>query len=245
MQTQLKIGLTYTGSDEKHGYYGNWLKGNDDIEIVRLSAEDDNLNLVKEMDAIVLSGGVDAHPQSYGSDNTSYPNAPDAFHEERDEFETATFLLAQQLQIPVLGICRGMQLINCVLGGDLIQDIGDEANDNHRYEGEDKKHPVIILPGTLLGQITGLQSDDANSAHHQCVNHLGTGLIANAQSEDGITEGIEWADKSEKPFLLGIQWHPERMFKLNLQTSTLSKNIREYFITEVQKSKAAKTYGHH
>ena len=64
--------------------------------------------------------------------------------------------------------------------------------------------------------------------------------MANAQSEDGIIEGIEWADKSEKPFLLGIQWHPERMFKLQFQTSTLSKNIREYFIKQVQKSKAIK-----
>ena len=245
MQTNIKIGLTYTGSDEKHGYYLNWLKGNDDIEIIRLSAEDDNLQLVREVDAIVLSGGVDAHPQSYGRDNTSYPNAPAAFQKERDEFETATFLLSQQLHIPVLGVCRGMQLINCVLGGDLIQDIGDEANDNHRNEGEDKKHPVIIFPGTLLGHITRLGCDNANSAHHQSINHLGKGLLVNAQSEDGITEGIEWADKSEKPFLLGIQLHPERMFKLNLQTSTLSKNIREYFITEVQKSKAAKTYGHH
>ncbi len=245
MQTNIKIGLTYTGSDEKHGYYLNWLKGNDDIEIIRLSAEDDNLQLVREVDAIVLSGGVDAHPQSYGSDNTSYPNAPAAFQKERDEFETATFLLAQQLHIPVLGVCRGMQLINCVLGGDLIQDIGDVANDNHRNEGEDKKHSVLILPGTLLGNITGLQVDNANSAHHQCVNHLGKGLLVNAQSEDGITEGIEWADKSEKPFLLGIQWHPERMFKLRLQTSTLSRNIREYFITAIQKSKATKIYGHH
>ena len=203
MSTNIKIGLTYTGSDEKHGYYVNWLKGNDDIEIIRLSAEDDNLQLVKEVDAIVLSGGVDAHPKSYGSSITSYPNAPTAFHEARDKFETATFLLSQHLHIPVLGVCRGMQLINCVLGGDLIQDIGEEANNNHRNQGEDKKHPVIILPRTLLSEITSLQEDDANSAHHQCVNHLGKGLMVNAQSKDGIIEGIEWADKSEKPFLLG------------------------------------------
>jgi len=240
MLTNIKIGLTYTGSDEKHGYYVNWLKGNDDIEIIRLSAEDDNLHLVKEVDAIVLSGGVDAHPQSYGSNNTSYPNAPAAFQVARDEFETATFLLTQQLHIPVLGVCRGMQLINCILGGDLIQDIGEEANNNHRNQGDDKKHPVRILPDTLLGEITSQQQDDANSAHHQCVNHLGKELMVNAQSTDGIIEGIEWADKSEKPFLLGIQWHPERMFKLNLQASTLSKNIREYFINQVQKSKATK-----
>ena len=195
---------------------------------------------MKEVDAIVLSGGVDAHPKSYGSSITSYTNAPAAFHEARDKFETATFLLSQQLNIPVLGVCRGMQLINCVLGGDLIQDIGEEANNNHRNQGEDKKHPVIILPRTLLSEITSLQEDDANSAHHQCVNHLGAGLMVNAKSTDGIVEGIEWLDKSEKPFLLGIQWHPERMFKLHLQNSTLSKNIRDYFIKQVENSKATK-----
>ena len=240
MLTKIKIGLTYTGSDEKHEYYVNWLKGNDDIEVIRLSAEDGNLQLVKTVDAIVLSGGVDAHPQSYGSNNTHYPNAPAAFNEARDEFESAVFLLTQQLHIPVLGVCRGMQLINCILGGNLIQDIGEEANNHHRNLGEDKKHPVIILPESLLGEITSLQKDDANSAHHQSINHLGAGLMVNAKSTDGIIEGIEWADKTEKPFLLGIQWHPERMFKLHLQGATLSKNIRDYFIKQVENSKATK-----
>ena len=105
MASIIRIGLTYTGSDEKHSNYVNWLKGNDDIDIIRLSVEDDNLDMVNEVDAVVLSGGVDAHPKTYSSASIHYPNAPAAFNEDRDMFETAVFNLSQSAQIPVLGIC--------------------------------------------------------------------------------------------------------------------------------------------
>jgi len=237
MQPTIKIGLTYTGSDEKHNYYADWLKGNDNIEITMLSEEAHNLHEVKVMDAVVLSGGVDAHPSSYGSNIIDYPNAPLLFNEKRDLFETAVFQLSQEQKIPALCICRGMQLVNCILGGDMTQDIGPDANDIHRNEGIDKKHNIAVLPGTLLSSITEVEKDAVNTAHHQCVNQLGSGLKVNAFSEDGIIEGVEWADKTNKPFFLGVQWHPERMFKLGMQSSPLSKSIREYFINEIKKSK--------
>jgi putative glutamine amidotransferase len=236
MQQIIRIGLTYTGTEEKHYNYVNWLKGDDQIEITRLSAADNNLDKVAEMDALVLSGGVDTHPKNYGSTVTHYPNAPAKYQEDRDEFEIAVFKKSQELQLPVLAICRGMQLINCVLGGDLVQDIGPEANELHRSDTTDEQHEVIILPGTLLADIAQVEKDEANSAHHQCVNTLGKGLLANALSADGITEGYEWEDKSGKAFLLGVQWHPERMYKLGLAASPLSKNIREYFMGAVNKS---------
>jgi putative glutamine amidotransferase len=237
MQPTIKIGLTYTGSDEKHNYYASWLKGDDDIEITMLSEEAHNLDEVKALDAVVLSGGVDAHPSSYGSDIVDYPNAPSAFNEKRDSFETAVFLSSQEQKIPALCICRGMQLVNCILGGDMVQDIGPDANNIHRNEGVDKKHDIDVLPGTLLSSITQVKKDAVNTAHHQCINHIGNGLTINAFSEDGIIEGVEWADKTDKPFFLGVQWHPERMFKLGMQASPLSKNIREYFIKEIKNSK--------
>jgi putative glutamine amidotransferase len=237
METKIKIGLTYTGTEEKHNNYVNWLKGNDDIEIIKLSAEDNNSDKVKELDAVVLSGGVDAHPGSYGSNKIDYPNAPAAFNEKRDVFETEVFNTSLQKKIPVLGICRGMQLINCILGGDMTQDIGPAANSIHRNDGNDKKHSVTILPNSLLSEITNAAEDNANSAHHQSINKIGGGLKVNALSEDGIVEGIEWNDKAGKPFLLGIQWHPERMYKFDMQASPLSKNIRDYFINEIKKSK--------
>lgn len=239
MNTAIRIGLTYTGSEAKHNNYVDWLKGNDNIEIIKLSAEDNNLELVKHVDALVLSGGIDTHPRYYGSDVLDYPNAPAIFNEARDEFEIAVFKLGQEKEIPTLCICRGMQLVNCLLGGDLIQDMG-EANDLHRSSEADEKHDVIVLPNTLLSSIVHTRRDNANSAHHQCVDTLGDGLMVNAISEDGVVEGFEWQVKEHKPFLLGVQWHPERMYKLNIQDSTLSKNIREYFIRIVSENKLSK-----
>ncbi len=233
MDTALKIGLTYTGSEKKHQNYVQWLKEKDDIEVIRLSAADDNISMMDQLDALVMSGGVDAHPAVYGSDTIDYPNAPASFQPERDSFETAVFNRALELKLPVLAICRGMQLVNCLLGGDLVQDIGPEGNDTHRSDDGDEQHEINIIPGTLLHTITQKDKDLANSAHHQCVNRLGKGLMINAVSEDGIIEGYEWEQKAGKPLLLGVQWHPERMYQQQIESSILSKNIREYFIATV------------
>lgn len=239
MQQRIRIGLTYTGSEAKHNNYVEWLKGTDAIEVIRLSAEDNNLGMLSQLDALVMSGGIDTHPRYYGSDVTDYPNAPSAFNELRDEFETAVFNKSQELNLPTLCICRGMQLVNCILGGDLIQDMG-EANEYHRSTASDEKHDVAILPNTLLHSIVRKHRDDANSAHHQCVDTIGNGLMVNAMSDDGVVEGLEWKDKTGKAFFLAVQWHPERMYQLNIQHSTLSKNIRAYFIDAIRQSKTEK-----
>jgi putative glutamine amidotransferase len=235
---KIKIGLTYTGSEAKHNNYVKWIKEDDDtIEVLKLSAEENNLEKVPELDALVMSGGIDTHPKHYGSTITDYPNAPEKFNEARDEFEIAVFNLALQQNLPTLAICRGMQLVNCILGGDLKQDLGEEKNELHRNVDDPQKHEVIIQPGTLLHTVTEKETDVADSAHHQCINHLGRGLMENAKSHDGIIEGIEWADKKDKPFFLAVQWHPERMHLLDIQSSALSKNIREYFLKTVREGK--------
>ncbi len=234
---KITIGLTYTGSEAKHYNYVNWLKGKDDIEVIKLSAEDNNLEKVFEMDGIVMSGGIDAHPKHYGSSITNYPNAPEKFNEERDAFEIAVFDLSIKQKLPLLAICRGMQLANCILGGDLKQDLGEEKNQLHRLTDEGKKHDILITSDTLLHTITGKEKDIADSAHHQCINHLGNGLMINAMSDDGIIEGVEWADKENRSFFLGVQWHPERMYMQQIESSTLSKNIREYYLKEAVRNK--------
>ncbi len=234
---KIKIGVTYTGSEEKHNNYVNWLKGNDDIDIITLSVADNNLDTIKGLDALIMTGGVDVHPENYNNWSINYPNAPAQFQPERDAFETKAFKLAQEEKLPVLAICRGMQLVNCILGGNLTQDMGPQTNALHRKENADAKHEVNILPGTLLKAITHAEKDNANSDHHQCVNEPAKGLRVNALSADGIIEGYEWENKTGKPFLLGVQWHPERMYTFNLQLSTLSKNIRDYFINELKKNR--------
>jgi len=233
----VKIGLTYTGSPEKHQYYIDWLKGHDNIEIIRLSADDNNLSEIENLDALVLSGGRDMHPKYYGKTKVDYNESPGSFDEKRDEFEMNAFKLAQENHLPVLGICRGLQLINCALGGDLKQDLG--ALDTTHQGNPDKQHATNIETGTLLHDVVGKESGDINSAHHQAIDHVGKDLRVNARATDGTIEGIEWNDRSGKPFMLAVQWHPERMFRFNLQDSVLSKNIRNRFIEEVRKSISA------
>jgi putative glutamine amidotransferase len=232
----MKIALTYTGSEEKHRNYVRWLKGNDDIAIVKISAEDNNsLSEVKDYDALVLSGGVDIHPDFYNQ-HTDYVNAPATFNKERDRFEFAAFQSALENNKPVLGICRGLQLVNCFFGGSLEQDLGNDLNKIHRSEKKDKAHGLTVERETLLSEIIQSERSVVNSAQHQAVKSLGKGLKVNCVSDDGTIEGFEWADASGKSFLLCIQWHPERMFQFGLENSPLSKNIRDTFIKVIHQS---------
>ncbi len=236
IQREIKIGVTYTGTDEKHSNYVRWLKGNEPIEIITLSPLHTDLESIKDFDGIVLSGGVDTHPKFYNSNITNYPNAPLHFHEKRDEFEIQVYEISQQKNIPLLAICRGMQLVNCILGGTLNQDIGSTANAIHRFVEHDKAHGINIKPDSLLHDITGVARTMANSAHHQSVDIVGKGVFVNSYSDDGIVEGIEWIDKEDKSFFLGIQWHPERMYKFHLEDLPVAKNIRDRYIKEITKS---------
>jgi len=233
----MKIALTYTGSDEKHNNYVRWLKANDDITVIKISADDNSLNEVKDCDALVLSGGIDIDPEFYNQ-HTDYANAPQAFHKERDQFEFAAFQSALENGKPVLGICRGLQLVNCFFGGGLEQDLGNDLNKIHRSEKKDKAHGLTIERGTVLHQMVQTERSVVNSAHHQAVKKLGEGLKVNCTADDGTIEGFEWADGPNRPFLLCIQWHPERMFQFGLGHSPLSKNIRDTFIEVINSSKA-------
>jgi putative glutamine amidotransferase len=236
----MKIGLTHTGNPEKHQYYINWLKGNDDIEIIELSAEKNNLDMINDCDALVLSGGVDVHPRFYSNSIVNYPGAPEKFNEKRDEYEIAAFQAAQEKKIPVLGICRGLQLINVIHKGTLIQNLGIGTLNQTHIGNPDKSHTVSIQQQTMLHEIINADSTPVNSAHHQAIDRLGEGLTVNAKSEEGIAEGIERAIPSGKPFLLAIQWHPERMFRFQLENSPGSKAIRNRFLEEIKKSSTIK-----
>jgi putative glutamine amidotransferase len=222
----MKIGLTFTGYGEKHQNYVKWLKGRDKaIEVIKLS------------DALVLSGGVDIHPAMYGG-GLLYPKSEQAkgWKKNRDVFERAAFDYAMERGLPVLGVCRGLQLINVLLDGTLIQDLGEKGDETHESVGDmDKQHPVKIVRDSLLYEIGGEEKGDANSAHHQAIDTLGKGLKVNSRADDGTIEGIEWMDRGGKPFMLAVQWHPERMFINKFSDGFLYAKIRDRFVGEVNK----------
>ncbi len=231
----MRIGLTFTGYGEKHQNYVKWLKDRDkDIEVIKLSAEGD-ADLMRSCDALVLSGGVDIHPELYRG-NLVYPksNAARGWKKNRDVFEQRAFEWAMEKRLPVLGVCRGLQLINVLAHGTLIQDLGETGDETHESIGEmDKQHPVSILRDSLLYEIAGEERGEANSAHHQAIDKLGNGLKVNSRADDGTIEGIEWMDREGKPFMLAVQWHPERMFINKFRDAGLYKAIRDRFVREI------------
>lgn len=235
----MRITLTYTGTPEKHENYVRWLKSGEPIEVVKISAADNNLNELNNCDALVLSGGVDIHPRFYGSKQIDYDNVPN-FQEERDEFEIAAFQHATKNGLPVLGVCRGMQLVNCILGGTMNQDLAELNKVHKAVDLVDKVHGLSIVDNSLISEITGQTKGEINSAHHQSIKKVGEGLMVNCRADDGTIEGLEWSDKKNKSFLLCVQWHPERMYKYNMDGSPLSKNIRNRFIKEIEQSKKGK-----
>ena len=240
----MKIGLTYTGFQHKHKNYINWLKGNDDIEVVRLSVEDNNATELNNCDGLVLSGGIDSDPIFYNG-SKDYPNKPEeGWNTQRDLFEMSLYKSALKNDIPVLAVCRGMQLVNVLQGGTLTQDLGHLNTRHKAVEEVDRDHEITIEKNSLLEEIVRIPTGKINSAHHQCIDELGEGLMVNCLAEDGTVEGMEWKEKEGKPFLLCVQWHPERMYKFHLEDSPLSKNIRNRFIEEIKKSIAGKNENH-
>jgi putative glutamine amidotransferase len=158
---------------------------------------------------------------------------PESFHTDRDVFEKKIVDYAVAKNIPLLGICRGLQLVNVLNGGSLIQDAGEAGNALHRSEhGKDKEHEVSVIQASLLFEIAGTAKAMVNSAHHQSAEplNLGNNLMVNALSNEGIIEGLEYADKQDRAFMICVQWHPERMTD---QHSPLSRNLLQGLLRSI------------
>ncbi len=157
------------------------------------------------VDGLFFVGGDDVHPDLYGEklDPLCHPQMP-----RRDHFEVALIKAAYRKRKPILGICRGSQIMNVAFGGSLHQDLSYRKGAvNHSQVGEldfSTRHVVKVVPDTLLHRLTGKTEFETNTAHHQGVNKLGNGLIVSAGSADGVIEAIEG-----EGFTLGVQWHPE------------------------------------
>jgi len=164
--------------------------------------------IVSRIDGLILSGGGDIYSQLFGEE--LHP-AVESYDLERDRYEMALVKQAAERQLPILGICRGSQLINVVFGGSLIQDIPSqvpESTVNHNQEEarEVATHSVRIKPESRFYQITHSERIMVNSFHHQAVKAIAPGFEAVAWSDDGVIEAIE---STEGKVILGVQWHPE------------------------------------
>ena len=235
-----KIGISYTRSHFKN--YWNWFTTNDledDIELIELNFEEDNTEDIYKCDGFVLTGGVDVHPSFYNGEK-NYNNSPGSFEPERDVFEEKIYRYSQLNNLPVLGICRGMQLINVLEGGKLIQDL-DNGNARHKKEELDKEHTIIAENDSLLHQIAGSFTGNVNSAHHQAIDPdaIGDNLVVNAyENDEKIIEGLEFKDKTNRAFMLCVQWHPERI--KGKEENPFSENLKKQFLSAVRKTKMKK-----
>jgi putative glutamine amidotransferase len=165
-------------------------------------------------DALLLTGGGDVDPVHYGEDPHDTFSAAEP---GRDDAEIALAREAMARRLPILAICRGVQVLNVAAGGSLVQDIPSAIATavEHRVESSapEPAHAVNVAPGTHLAELLADDLRDGtaqvNSRHHQAVDRLAPGFVVSATAPDGVVEGIEATDQ---PFCVGVQWHPENFW---------------------------------
>ena len=177
---------------------------------------------------LLFSGGSDVEPCHYGADPHEKTQEP---IRERDDFELKLCREAIANDIPYLGICRGAQLLNVALGGNLFQHI-----ENHRFDPSERKykrktiHDVDIVPGSKLHGIVKRTVLSVNSFHHQCVGDvLGKDVIVSSRSSEGFAESIEVANKR---FAIAVQWHPEELAEIDTNHAAIYRD----FVIEAKRS---------
>jgi putative glutamine amidotransferase len=207
------IGVTDTVTNPvSFDRYCSWVRrGVPGVELRKLSHFAKNAGELDDCDGLLLTGGGDVDPRLYGRGDAH--EMASEVDEQRDTFEMGLIRRAMKLGMPLLGICRGMQLTNVVLGGTLHLDLETKGYPSHRKTaGGDRRHSVTVEPSSMLCEIVGCPMGEVNSSHHQAVDAAGRGLRVVAESPEGIVEALEWQEREERPFLLLVQWHPERMF---------------------------------
>ncbi|HSF30902.1 MAG TPA: gamma-glutamyl-gamma-aminobutyrate hydrolase family protein [Candidatus Tectomicrobia bacterium] len=163
---------------------------------------------VQSLDGLLIPGSpADVDPWRYGEEPHGRLGPVNPL---RTDFEIHLVRLALRRELPVFGICGGSQVLNVALGGSLYQDIPSQVAKAYKHSASpEPSHSIDIVPGTRLGAILGTQEMRVNSLHHQAVKGPGQGLMISASARDGIIEAVEMHSQA---FVIGVQWHPERLF---------------------------------
>lgn len=180
------------------------------VIIVPDLSREEAVELFSDCDGLLLTGGEDVDPVRYGA--TPHPKLG-TLDPRRDENELALVVEARARDLPILGICRGIQLCNVAYGGTLIQDLLSERpgviDHDPPSDRQERSHDIAVTPQTRLAEVLGDGPARANSFHHQAIDRLGEGLVVSAVAPDGIVEGIESCDPHE--WVVAVQWHPEEL----------------------------------
>jgi putative glutamine amidotransferase len=204
--------------------------------LIPLSVQSEDLRaLYERLDGVLLPGGGDIDPAYFTETPSPHLGAVDL---DRDRSEVAVAQFALNEGKPLLGVCRGMQVMNVAQGGSLYQDLPSEyptrlerhAHPVSEFPREHLAHLVQVEEDSHLARVLGNPILNVNSRHHQSVKHVGRDLVVVAKAPDGVIEGVE---KPGHPFALGVQWHPE-----NLQTMPEMKRLFEKFIEAASKREA-------
>lgn len=230
-----RLAISKANPEKSYHYYNDWIH-NVDSTIVCIDMYgmgiDSALLVLQGCDGLLVTGGEDIDPNYYNEVIDSMRcDLPNAY---RDSLDFALIESALKKGLPIMAICRGLQLVNVSFGGSLYFDIPTDMDTlvKHRYpDYKPSEHSVTIQEGSLLKNISGVFEGNTYSNHHQGIKHLGDMLKASAYTEDGLIEAIELSDGAKKPFLLGVQWHPERMDI----TNPLSANIATSFVEALKK----------
>lgn len=203
--------------------------------ILPLEADEDDLRQVlNHVDGVLFTGGPDVHPFYFGEETQRFCGNVSV---KRDAMELLLLKLAMAMKKPILGICRGVQLLNIGLGGDIYQDIPSQFKEDfpiahtQPFGYDIPSHTIAAEGGTLLAAIARDSVIRVNSMHHQAVRNVAPGLVASGHAPGGLVEAIEMP---EYPFLLGVQWHPEYLWEED-------NAARRIFETFVEKSLPAAT----
>ena len=208
---------------------------------VVLKTTDDAAAVVGGLDGLLLTGGLDVDPSLYGEE----PHATTQTAPDRDRFEIPLSTAAIELDLPLLAICRGVQVLNVAAGGSLIQDIPSavttEVNHSIDVPKEHLAHPIKITPcsrlADALGSACDIETCAVNSRHHQAVDRVAPSFVVSAVSPDGVIEAIE---RPTSTFCVGVQWHPENFWKTGEFAGLFERLVQAATASARMRSEAAK-----